>query len=247
MPDGGGPGSGVEDEVDGGLVGDEFFAFLLDGGGPGLGIPDASAFTRRWYARLPELYRDPDPAADWSLLRYLSLIGDLAGEVETLLDRIDYVSEADGGGPADTSSLVDPIAADLPWLRWAGQLVGVARSADLAGDELRAAIASASSGWQAGTKASIAAAVRPVLTGGQEVGVYDHYDDDPWKIEVRVRVSESPGDAGVLAAIARARAKPAGAEIVVTAHNSTWDVLEAVRPTWADWDGNTWTQIEESD
>lgn len=88
--------------------------------------PDVSATTERLYGSLPAFYRDADEPLDWPLLRYLSLLGDQLGDLEELVDRIDFVRAEDVGSAGDTSDLVDPATADAAWLPWLAQLVGIA-------------------------------------------------------------------------------------------------------------------------
>ena len=217
--------------------------------------PAVSATTTRLYERLPELYRRADEAADagpngYPLLRYLSLIVDQLGDLEVLVDRIDYVPEEDGGAAGDTSDLTDPLGADEAWLPWLAQLVGTdygrLTGLDLTGRRL--ALAGAASGWRAGTREGIAAAVRPLLTGTRFVRVQSHLGGDPWRVEIRTRVSETPvSSAEVIAAVVRAQAKPAGVELVHTPYEAAWSDIEAVNPTWADVEAQgSWTEIEES-
>lgn len=212
--------------------------------------PTTSSTTTRIYERLPELYRRADEEQDggpagYPLLRFLSLMADQLGDLETLVDRVAYFPPDEGGVPGDTSDLTDPATADLGWLVWLGQLVGVdAEALDVS--VRRAAVAGASAGWRAGTRKAIASAAASVLTGTRYVAVESHYGGDPWVIEVRTRVSETPDASAVIPAIVAARAKPAGVELVHTQYEATWAAIEAENPTWADLEPDTWTGIEES-
>lgn len=94
-----------------------------------MSVPVVSEFTRRWFAGLPELYRAADEAQDYQgddngqpLLRYMSLIGDQAGEIETLVDRIALHESTDGVWWSD---LANPDTADDAWLTWIAQLAGI--------------------------------------------------------------------------------------------------------------------------
>lgn len=89
--------------------------------------PTVAPWTQRWWDRLPELYRAADEAQaagpnGFPLLRYLSLIGDQAGELEALTDRIKLHRNGDGVWLSD---LGDPETADDAWLPWMAQLVGI--------------------------------------------------------------------------------------------------------------------------
>lgn len=88
--------------------------------------PTVAPYTRRLWEDLPELYRAADETqADgpngFPLERYISLIGDQAGEVETLLDRL-ALHEVDGVWVSD---LADPDLADDGWLVWMAQFAGI--------------------------------------------------------------------------------------------------------------------------
>lgn len=211
--------------------------------------PAVSATTEALYAAIPERIRLEDELQDpdWPLLRYLSLIGDQLDEVVVLIDRVDYVTVNDGGAVGDTSDLADPATADVGWLDWLGQLVGVRLAPALTEAERRDAVAFSSSGWRAATKGAVADAARSALTGTRYVHILDHYAGDPWRVEVRTRTSETPSVPAVLEAIVAKGAKPAGVELVPTAYDATWAQLEALRPTWADWEAaGSWALLEET-
>lgn len=92
--------------------------------------PTVTPAAERMYGRLPELYRgadeqQPDGPDGYPLLRFLSLIGDQIGALETLYDRIDFATADEGLVAGDTSDLVDPTVADDDWLHWLAQLVGI--------------------------------------------------------------------------------------------------------------------------
>lgn len=87
------------------------------------------SLTDRLYQSLPAFYRDADEQVSGEPLHgFLSLLGDQADDVETLVDRIDFVRPEDGGVDGDTSDLVDPSAADGGWLPWLAQFVGIIAS-----------------------------------------------------------------------------------------------------------------------
>jgi hypothetical protein len=185
--------------------------------------PDASDFTDRLYDRLPELYKAADEAdGDYPLLRYLSLLGDQAGEVETLLDRVDP-------DVAGVSELLDADLADAAWLDWLAQVVGVP-SGDYTIAELRAAISGADALRQRGSSATMADAVRPLLTGAQYVYIASHYGD-VWTVAILTVGIETPTTSDELLAAA-ALNKPAGVTLVHLV-GLTWDDIEAY-PTWDD-------------
>jgi hypothetical protein len=194
-----------------------------------------SATTLRLYNRLPEFYRQADAAQpNWPLLRFLSLIVDPLGELEVLLDRI--------------GDLARPNTADAAWLGWLAQLVGADLSGILVVADQRSAIAAASSGWQAGTKGSIASAAQTVLTGSKYAKVADHNAGDQWRVLVTTRNSETPGGtAAVLAAIAAKNVTPAGVQVDAAMLQASWDTLEAHYPTWAAWEAvGSWDGLEDT-
>lgn len=194
--------------------------------------PTVSATTERLYASLPEMYRDSDEPLDFPLLRYLSLLGDQAGEVDTLYERIDYVTRDDGGTVGDTSDLADPATADVGWLRWLGALVGAQITPDLTDAEARDAVRFAPAGYQAGTTAAVAAAARTALIGQKYVKVHDHSVTEPgnggqWDVLLVTRVSDTPDVNAVLAAVVKKKAKPAGVVLRHRAYSATFAQVQA--------------------
>lgn len=214
--------------------------------------PTPSAFTERWYASLPEHYRDNDEPLNWPLLRFMSLLGDQAGEVFTLLTRIAYVPPDEGGAIGDTSDLVDPATADLGWLPWLGQLVGVKLTPAITGQAARDAVAGAVNGYQVGTKTAIANAARSGLTGTRYVSVYDHTVTTPgdggiWDVLLVTRASETPDITAVTDAVVTKNAKPAGVTLRYRAYTATWTAMEATYgPAWSARNGRTWAQLQEA-
>jgi hypothetical protein len=214
--------------------------------------PIPSAFTERWYAALPEHYRDRDEGLDYPLLRWMSLLGDQAGEVFTLLTRIQYIPIDDGGVPGDTSDLADPSAADEAWLPWLGELVGVTLPPAVTGQAARDAVAGAVNGYQVGTKTAIANAARSGLTGSRYVSVYDHTISAPgdggiWDVLIVTRAAETPDINAVINAVTTKNAKPAGVVLHYRAYTATWTAMEtAYGPAWSARNGMTWAQLQEA-
>ena len=204
--------------------------------------PTVSATLERLYARLPEKYREHDEALDWPLLKYLSGVVDQAGEVEVLIDAI------------IAGHLGDPVEAEVSWLPWLGQTVGVRIDPYLAEAEARDAIADPSAGYLGGNKTGIRTAARSVLSGTKYAVVYDHSNSlgtrgtDPWHdVLIVTRQSETPTPAEVLAVIARKNAKPAGVELFHGMYEASWDAVEAEFPTWADWEAaGSWDAIQDA-
>lgn len=198
--------------------------------------PVVSTFTERLYGGLPEFYREADLELDYPLLRFLSLLGDQAGEAEELFDRIDYVTVLEGGDAGDTSDLVDPAVADAGWLPWLAQLVGARLSPLIAVPEQRVTISTAAAGFQAGSRDALAEVARRALTGEQYVNITPNLDGDPWVIGLATAEEDTPSIAAVIAAVEDAGAKPAGYRLEVTFYTASWDTLEAAYPTSDDWD-----------
>jgi hypothetical protein len=205
--------------------------------------PDVSDFTDRLYAALPEFMRDSDEAeasgGGFPLLRYLSLLGDQAGQVETIADR------------AEAGELVDPVKADDSWLPWLGQLVGVRLDPASAAAVWRDAITDGASGWQSGTRAAIANSARRVLSGSQYIDVRSHAGKpstggDPWTILLVVREDEAPLPLSRVAqAVIDAGAKPAGFNLVVSSYTPTWDAVDGIGATWDAHDvHDTWWEVD---
>lgn len=213
--------------------------------------PVYSAEAERFWTLIPAMYRDAD-AGDWLFKRYLSAMLDRLGEVGDLYRRIDYISLNDGGAAGDTSDLTNPQTADLSWLPWLAQLVGVDLDPALSEQAQRDAIAYASSGWMAATKSAVAAAAKSALTGSRYAVVYDHSiatvgDGGEWDVLIVTRTSETPDIDAVLTAIVDKRAKPAGVTLHHLAYAATWAQVEAAYPTWADWAAaGSWRAIEET-
>lgn len=210
-------------------------------------------FTKQVYESLPEFYREDDAQYGYDLLRWLSLILDEGDDALQKFGRIRYVPVDDGGTPGDTSDLTDPDTANVEWLDWLAQLVGVALVPEMTEEEKRDAIRYASSGWQSGTKTSVAAAAKSVLTGSKYAKVYDHSTDSSaigaasvWDVLIVTRQSETPDPALVLATVVRKRAKPAGVVLWHKVYLSSWSDRAIAYPTWQSRTGKTWGQLQEA-
>lgn len=197
--------------------------------------PTFSATTERLYGRLPDLYRAADEAQatgpnGYPLLRYLSTLLDQAGEVEELLDRIDVVTPAEGGDPADTSHLADPTYADASWLPWLAQAAGVDLADVTDTAQRRELIAAADDNRAAGSLAALRASVRPLLTGDRNLLIQTHAGGDPFAVALITYNSETPVTSAELLAAAE-RQRPAGVALLHQLGRS-WASLEAEFPTW---------------
>lgn len=238
---------------------------------PGDGqVPYMSALADRLYQRLPEIYRTLDARdSTWSFKRYLGAILEQAGAGDTWVTGVDGDRPLGPASPVpwgltDTSlaawlaarqsrlsSLGDPFQADPAWLPWLAQMVGAKLDPTASIAEQRDTIAFATSGWRAGTTSAIEDAARSALTGSQYaralLATNGASAGTPWDITIVTRASETPDPSAVLAAILRKGVKPAGVTLHNRSFSSSWDTLEAVRPTWADWEAaGSWTALEES-
>lgn len=212
--------------------------------------PVFSETCERMWGRLPEYIRVADAGQGWTLKTWVSSVADELGTIVTLLDRIDYVAVSDDGAPGDTSDLADPMTADVGWLPWLAQTVGMTVDPHLSEVEQRSAIANASTGFRAGTKNAVEAAAATELTGSKHARVYDHQTDSGpgtvWDVLIVTRPSETPAAADVLAAVTRKGAKPAGVTLWWKAYEASWDTLATFAPTWNDIEAlGSWDAVQE--
>lgn len=235
--------------------------------------PAVSTFADRLYQRLPEVYRRMDVDQAWLLKRYIDAVTGTAGLAEAMVDRIRGSRPAGPASPvpwglvnADElarwvqartthpSELGDPQLADEAWLPWLASLVGAQLDPAATLAERRDTIQFATSGWRAGTRGAIADAARSALEGSRYATVMVHTKvaagalvaGSMWDITVVTRASETPDPNAVLGAVLRKGVKPAGAVLWTHTFAAGWDVVEALYPTWADWEAASWTQIEEA-
>jgi hypothetical protein len=173
--------------------------------------PAVAPFTSRWFDQLPRLYRAADEADrsvdGWPLLRFLSLLGDQADELATLVDR--FALHDDGTGTW-VSDLGDPNLADVAWLDWLAQFGGLEFAPGTDPGGKRAAIAGVV--FLNGTPDALKAAVAGVLAGTRRVTLIEQYNGDPLAIVIWVYAAEVV-DADLLAAAIAAQ-KPAGLTLV---------------------------------
>ena len=219
--------------------------------------PAVTDVTTRLYDGLPELYRVADAPLGYPFLRFLSLVGDLAGQVEAIADRIDVPDDAPAG---TTSDLLDPDRADAGWLPWLAQLTGAKLPTPATSSpdpaltpsqyteaRRRAAIRDASGGRMVGTVDSIAAAARTALVykpGGGYVTV-TRVPGSPFLIRVRTTPDETPDPAAVLAAVEALGARPAGHVLEHSSYALPWSLLESRYPTWGAIEATgSWSALE---
>ena len=235
--------------------------------------PVVSTYTDRLYGRLPEVYRRMDIAQDFLLLRFIDAVTTFAGGVEDTVERIRGSVPAGPASPvpwglvnADEldrwvqartthpSELGDPQLADEAWLPWLASLVGARLDPAATLPEKRDTIQFATSGWRAGTRGAIADAARSALEGSRFAQVLVHTKAEfgsiepgtMWDITVVTRATETPDAEAVLGAILRKGVKPAGAVLWTATYAASWDLIEALYPTWADWEAITWEKLEET-
>lgn len=241
--------------------------------GDGL-VPHMSTLVDRLYDRLPEVYRTMDAADEtWAFKRYLGGILSYAGTVDDTItamrgDRpVGPATPEPWGLAADElvhwresrlirpSALADADQAEVAWLPWLAQLVGARLDPAATEAEQRDTIRYATSGWRGGTRGAIEDAARSVLTGSRYVRAVPQMvpsgngglvPGTPWDITIVTRTAETPDASAVLAAVLRKGVKPAGAVLWHTVYQATWDQIEAILPTWADWEAaGSWSAIEE--
>lgn len=242
---------------------------------PGDGtVPFMSSLVDRLYHRLPEVFRTMD-AVDltWVLKRYLGGVLSPAADIDDMVIAItgdqpvgpaipepwglpaDELANWRGNRVTRPSALGDPDQANAAWLPWLAQMVGARLDPGASEEEKRDTIRFATSGWRAGTRAAIIDAARSALTGTKLASLYPHTKvtgggdleaGTPWDITIVTKTSETPDPDIVLGAILRKGVKPAGAVLWHKSYGTDWATLESLRPTWADWDGATWTEIEET-
>lgn len=212
--------------------------------------PTYGPATERMYARLPEFYRDADAEQTWDypFKRFISAGTQGLDDAETLITRLDPATNT------GTSDLADPLTADLAWLPWLAQLVGVRIEPSFSEAERRDAVRFASSGFRAGTKEALVNAAKTALTGTKTATIHDHTSETSeigaatvWDVLIVTRGDETPDVDLVRDTVIARNAKPAGVMLHFRTYQTDWDTLEALHPTWDDWETTgTWTRIEES-
>lgn len=87
--------------------------------------PIYDRFTERFYAGLPDCYREADADNLYALKHYVSAILDELRKVMDLYARLDFDIETEGGLVGDSTDLLNPATADAYWLRWIAQMLGI--------------------------------------------------------------------------------------------------------------------------
>jgi hypothetical protein len=236
--------------------------------------PEVNSFAQRCFDRLPEAYRGFDATSGYPLRLYLDAITQLPGDIQVVIDRItgqrpvgpalpepwslhpDSLESYRANRVLRRSELGDPVTADAAWLPWLVQMVGGELDPSASVAEQRDTIRYATSGWLAGTRASIEYAARTALTGSQYAKCVPHVLADgspggPWDVVIITRGSETPDPAAVLGAVLRKGVKPAGVVLRHRTVEASWNILEASRPPWALWEVDslgvvTWNRLAET-
>lgn len=208
----------------------------------------SDSMERLYAGQIPEYIRVADIVQAWTLKKWLAGIVDRLGEVDTFIDRFNYISPEEGPGYR-TSDLVDPNTANAAWLPWLSQLVGVKLQPSDDVPTQRSRIANVLGSIQGGTKQSMAIAAQTVLSGTKSISIIDHSTSAPgdggeWDVMVVTASSERLSDPA--AAIIAAGQKPAGVLLHSVDFLSTWTTVLGAYPNWTAWNGITWQQLEEA-
>jgi hypothetical protein len=230
--------------------------------------PFVSETAQRMWERLPRIYHTLDARNGWALKRYLAGVCTFAGEIDTMVERLRGARPVGPDAPvpwdlagddlarwqqarrSHPSELTDPDLANPEWLPYLAQLVGAYLDPLASLAERRDIIRFATSGYRGGTTAALADAARSALTGSRYVLVQpatrgDGTAGSVWDVTLRTRTSETPDANAVLVTVLRKGAKPAGVTLWHATFGTSWDRIEALYPTWTDWESRTWDQIEE--
>lgn len=231
--------------------------------------PFVSEAAQRVWERLPQAYRTMDAAQQWAFKRYLAGLLGIVQDADTLVERLAGARPVGPSGPEPVdlhgdeltrwrearrdvnSALGDPYLADAEWLSWMAQALGATLDPRSSIQERRDTLRFATSGMKAGTREAIANAARSALTGSRYVQVQSRLRGDGtvgtlWDLTLRTRASETPDPSLVLPTVIRKGAKPAGVVLHHATFGTPWDRIEALFPTWSDWEQQTWGSLEES-
>lgn len=236
--------------------------------------PVVNSFATRIFDRLPEAYRTFDANTGYPFLLYIDAVTQKLGAIDTVIARIagqrpvgpatpipwslhpSALADYNANRVLRLSELGDPTVADAAWLPWLVQLVGGKLDPAASVAEQRDTIRYATSGWLAGSAASIEYAARTALTGSQYAKCVPHMTDGgapggPWDVAIMTRSSETPDPSAVLGAVTRKGVKPAGVILHLVNFGASWDILESARPTWDLWESDslglvTWDRLADT-
>lgn len=204
---------------------------------------EAHEFTRDWWERLPQAYREIDGAQTpgWPLLRFLDGIGDQAGQMRD-------TSRAMWSG-----ELIDPETAPDRVVPWIAFLLGFSPAQrHTSVNALRQQLVEHSDGTtlSVGTREHIASAARAHLHPGARVQIFASASL-PWTLILGVQPEDVPGEDYELLAerLTRSGVVPAGHVIRAQEIRATWDDWEAAAgDTWEAKEQNirTWTDSDQA-
>ena len=128
-----------------------------------------------------------------------------------------------------------------PWLPWLAQAVGETIPPGTP-EEVARAIVKNPPGWLAGTPAALKLACMPHLTGTRYVGIQEHFQGDPWRVNLVTWQAETPDPAALLAAAQAA--VEAGFQVTHTVESGwTWNDLAESGLTWDEVARMTYDQL----
>ena len=218
----------------------------------------------------------------YPLKKFLSGVIDELSDVDTTVERLKYVpierrneylsakntlntyvrptgleDEELGYDPINyTSDLFDGRTANAEWLSWLGKLLGVKVEDIESTADKRDKVIYAYVGFKAGSKQSMANAVKEVLSGGKFARIFDHSTVvgglltpslSEWDVTIMTKTSETPEGFDVAEVVTSKGAKPAGVVLYYLAYALYWDALESALPTWTSIEATlTWDNLETS-
>lgn len=179
---------------------------------------EPSVYTERLYNRLPDFYRTDDTRNGMALLAFIASIGDEAGDVEVLFDRLNF-SPWGGNQPFATlwppftfeswpvfdlldwdhfagpgvpaCQLTDPDTCDPSWLPWIAQFLGL--TVDPAAPIATQRLSLGAGRPIPSTVPAIIAAAQAYLTGTKVCRV-TQYTPDQWTYTVTIHAWQVQGD-----------------------------------------------------
>lgn len=189
--------------------------------------PAVAPSTERFYEDLGEALTNPDAEHEWSLLRWVNVV------CEAMIEPVDqYVRDRDEY-PGWVIAL-DPDNAPVGALGYLAQFVGVTLEPKLTEAEQREKI-NAPEGFNRGTPAAIAAAVKRTLTGTKTVLITEREGGNAYRYRVRTYASETPDPAATEAVVRSRLVKPIGHKVFYSALEAQlWADVLTKHDTWAD-------------
>lgn len=121
-----------------------------------------------------------DADADWPLATFIDAIA-------APIQAIDDVARPATGAP--WGWMFDPAVCPPAWFQWIAQFSGPPITEGIDEQSARDELA-AHPGWTRGTVAGITAQIKSRLFGDQWIAIYERYQGDPYKVAIRVRITE---------------------------------------------------------